>query len=73
MLAPDIVDLLGLDTAPLELAGRVALDGRLLFEPGPGERVHWEATTRKIDELQRGRTDLPSTEPPALTVRSPGR
>lgn len=52
---PDRVDLLVLDTAPLELAGRVALHGRLLLEVDPAERVAWEATTRKVylDELPR--------------------
>ena len=32
---PPRVDLLVLDGAPLELAGRVAVDGRLLFEDDP--------------------------------------
>jgi predicted nucleotidyltransferase len=52
---PEGVDLLVLDTAPLELAGRVSLHGRLLLEVDPAERVEWEATTRKIylDELPR--------------------
>ena len=52
---PGEVDLLVLDTAPLELAGRVALHGRLLFERDAAARVAWEATTRKIylDELPR--------------------
>lgn len=52
---PDGVDLLVLDTAPLELAGRVAQHGRLLLEADPAQRVEWEATTRKIylDELPR--------------------
>lgn len=52
---PDGVDLLVLDTAPLELAGRVALHGRLLLDSDPPARVEWEATTRKIylDELPR--------------------
>lgn len=52
---PEGVDLLVLDTAPLELAGRVAPHGRLLLEVDPAERVAWEATTRKIylDELPR--------------------
>ncbi len=52
---PDRVDLLTLDTAPLELAGRVAVGGQLLFETDPAERVAWEATTRKIylDEAPR--------------------
>lgn len=54
LLPPDI-DLLVLNGAPLELAGRVALDGKLLFERDAGARVRWEATTRKIyfDELPR--------------------
>lgn len=52
---PGTVDLLVLDTAPLELAGRIALHGRLLFERDPAARVAWEATTRKLylDELPR--------------------
>jgi hypothetical protein len=49
------VDLLILDDAPLELAGRVAVRGKLLFDDDPVSRVRWEATTRKIyfDELPR--------------------
>ena len=52
---PGVVDLLVLDTAPLELAGRVAMHGRLLFEADPAVRINWEATTRKIylDEQPR--------------------
>lgn len=52
---PPGVDLLVLDTAPLELAGRVAQHGRLILEVDPPARVEWEATTRKIylDELPR--------------------
>jgi hypothetical protein len=42
------VDLLILDDAPLELAGRVAVGGRLLFEDDQVARVRWEALTRKI-------------------------
>lgn len=55
ILMPPGVDLLILDRAPLELAGRVATRGRLLFEGDPVSRVRWEATTRKIyfDELPR--------------------
>lgn len=49
------VDLLVLDRAPLEVAGRVATQGRLLFDDAPGSRVAWEATTRRIwfDEQPR--------------------
>lgn len=54
---PDHVDLLVLDRAPLELAGRVALWGRLLFDDDPPARVRWQAQTRKIylDENDRQR------------------
>ncbi len=48
VLLPPGVDLLILDDAPLELAGRVAVGGRLLFEDDPVARVRWEAMTRKI-------------------------
>jgi hypothetical protein len=49
------VDLLVLDHAPLELAGRVAVGGKLPFADDPVGRVRWGATTRKIyfDELPR--------------------
>lgn len=52
---PGGVDLLVLDRAPLELAGRVALRGRLLHASDTDERIVWEALTRKIysDELPR--------------------
>lgn len=54
---PDGVDLLVLNDAPLELAGRVALHGRLLFDDDPPARVHWQASTRKVylDEEERQR------------------
>jgi predicted nucleotidyltransferase len=55
VLLPDGVDLLVLNDAPLEMAGRVALEGKLLFDDDPPQRVRWLATTRKIyaDELPR--------------------
>jgi predicted nucleotidyltransferase len=55
ILLPPGVDLLILDDAPLELAGRVAVGGRLLFDDDQVARVRWEAMTRKIyfDELPR--------------------
>jgi predicted nucleotidyltransferase len=55
VLVPPGVDLMVLDRAPLELAGRVATGGKLLFDDDPVVRVRWEATTRKIyfDELPR--------------------
>ncbi len=51
------VDLLVLDSAPLELAGRVALHGVLLFDDDPPARVEWQARTRLIylDEEDRQR------------------
>ena len=39
-------DLVVLDRAPLYLAGRIALRGRLLFDDDPPARVAWEADTR---------------------------
>jgi hypothetical protein len=54
---PAGVDLLVLNGAPLELAGRVALHGVLLFEDDPSARVRWQADTRRIflDEEERQR------------------
>lgn len=54
---PPGVDLLVLDEAPLELAGRVAVHGRLLFDDDPPARVDWQARTRTIyfDERWRRR------------------
>jgi hypothetical protein len=44
---------------PLELAGRVALSGRLLLDDDPPARVAWQATTRKLylDEAPRREQD----------------
>lgn len=55
VLLPAGVDLMVLDHAPLELRGRVAHRGRLLFEDDEVARIRWEAMTRKIyfDELPR--------------------
>jgi hypothetical protein len=39
---PPHVDLLVLDNTSLELAGRVALRGRLLFDDDPPSRVRWQ-------------------------------
>jgi len=52
---PPRVDLCVLDSAPLELAGRVALHGELLFDDDPPARVHWQAMTRLmyLDEEAR--------------------
>ncbi|MPZ54510.1 MAG: nucleotidyltransferase domain-containing protein [Acidimicrobiia bacterium] len=50
---PAVVDLIVLDKAPLWLAGRVALHGRVLFDDDPPARVAWQADTRFIylDEI----------------------
>lgn len=55
VLLPPGVDLVVLNGAPLELAGRIALHGRVLFDDDPPARVRWTATTRKIyaDEQPR--------------------
>lgn len=52
---PAEVDLLILDRAPLELAGRVALHGELLLDDDQVARVEWQAMTRKVflDERYR--------------------
>jgi hypothetical protein len=54
---PPRVDLLVLNGAPLELAGRAAIEGDLLFDDDPARRVEWQATTRKLyaDEEPRQR------------------
>ena len=54
---PGRVDLLVLDTAPAELAGRVALHGLLLLDTDPPRRVEWVATTRKLHLDERFRRD----------------
>ncbi len=50
---PSGVDLTVLDSSPLWLAGRVALNGRVLFDDDPPARLAWQADTRLVwlDEL----------------------
>lgn len=61
VVLPGRVDLVVLDRAPLELAGRVALRGALLFDDDPPARVAWQGDIRLeyLDEvgLQRELTD----------------
>jgi hypothetical protein len=47
------VDLVVLDSAPLWLAGRIAQEGRVLFDDDPPARVRWQADTRLryLDEI----------------------
>lgn len=57
---PPRVDLGVLDSAPLELAGRVALHGELLFDDDPPARVQWQAQTRLVyldEELRQKALD----------------
>ncbi len=49
------VDLVVVNGAPLELAGRIALDGIVLFDDDPPRRVRWVADTRKIWADERPR------------------
>jgi predicted nucleotidyltransferase len=60
---PPGVDLLVLDTAPAELAGRAALEGIVLRQRDPVARVRWVADTRKRyldeqDRISRSRADF---------------
>ncbi|QRN78927.1 MAG: nucleotidyltransferase domain-containing protein [Nocardiopsis sp. BM-2018] len=52
---PAQVDLVVLNGAPIEIAGRIALEGEVLFDDDPAARVRWTADTRKIwlDERPR--------------------
>lgn len=62
---PPRVDLSVLDSAPLELAGRVALHGELLFDDDPPLRVGWQARTRLMyldEELRQRALDRDSLE-----------
>jgi predicted nucleotidyltransferase len=54
---PARVDLLVLDAAPLELAGRVAQDGMLVLDDDPVARVRWQALTRRVWHDERERRD----------------
>ena len=48
VVLPAGTDLVVLNDAPLELAGRIALEGTILFDDDPPARVRWVADTRKI-------------------------
>lgn len=45
---PHPCELVVLNDARLDLAGRVAMEGRLLFDDDPVSRVRWEAFTRRV-------------------------
>ena len=55
VLLPAGVDLVVLNGAPLELAGRIAVHGTILFDDDPPARVRWVASTRKIYADERPR------------------
>lgn len=57
VLLPATVDLVVLNTAPLELAGRIAQHGTVLFDDDPPARVRWVAMTRKIYADERPRLE----------------
>ncbi len=68
---PAGVDLTVLDTAPLWLAGRVALEGRVLFDDDPPRRVAWQADTRfiyldEIPHLRRRQREWLEAESPMV-------
>ncbi len=52
---PTGVDLVVLHRLPLELAGRIAPEGVVLFDDDPPARVHWVADTRTLWLDERGR------------------
>lgn len=45
---PGGIDLVVLNRAPLELAGRIAIEGVVLYEEDPAARVRWVAQARKV-------------------------
>lgn len=59
---PAGVDLLVLNDAPLELAGRIALDGQLILDTDEVARVRWLARTRKIFSDEKFRIDRSHAE-----------
>ena len=73
VLLPGAVDLMVLNTAPLELAGRVAVHGVLLFEDDPGARVHRVAQTRKVYFDERPRIERSHREFAESLRRRAGR
>ena len=62
VLLPSRVDLMVLNSAPLELAGRVAVHGVVLFDDDPAARVHWVAQTRTIYFDERPRIERSHAE-----------
>jgi predicted nucleotidyltransferase len=59
---PSGVDLVILNNAPLEIAGRIALEGRLILDDDEVARVRWQARTRKIYADEKYRIDRSHAE-----------
>ncbi len=59
---PPGIDLLVLNNAPLELRGRIALEGELILDDDPPTRVTWIAQTRKIYADEKYRIDRSHAE-----------
>lgn len=57
VLVPPGIDLLVLNRAPLELAGRVSMEGVLLFDDAPDEQFTWLGTIRKVFADERFRLE----------------
>jgi uncharacterized protein len=59
---PTGVDLLVLNDAPLEIAGRIALDGVLVLDVDEVSRVRWQSRTRKVYADERYRIERSHAE-----------
>jgi predicted nucleotidyltransferase len=59
---PPGTDMMVLNTAPLELCGRIALEGELVLDDDQPARVHWVAQTRKIYADEKYRIDRSHAE-----------
>jgi predicted nucleotidyltransferase len=59
---PPGTDLMVLNTAPLELCGRIAPEGELILDDDPPARIHWVAQTRKIYSDEKYRIDRSRAE-----------
>lgn len=66
---PAGVDLVVLHRLPLEMAGRIALEGVVLFDDDPPCRVRWMADTRKVWLDERPRFEAAQREYLEATAR----
>jgi hypothetical protein len=72
ILLPYGIDLMVLDDAPLELAGRVAVSGKLLFQDDQVARIRWEAMTRRSTSTNCRGFLAPTTSSPLPLQPGPG-